>query len=176
MGLRSLPAGLETRVASRYTEPGYLVAIHYPTQIVRMSSRGTLSCQGETWVKQLLEISGLGSNGGGEAKGEIRLGNLDNAMAALFMTEGVKGRRVQVWLFDGDAPADDEIVLVFDGSADAPRLAVDRAQVALVADRASVMTLPRGVISPAHGFTHQTASGTVFSWGTQTIRLEVRRG
>lgn len=176
MSLRPISTGLQGLIGQTVTLPGYLVAIEFPSQTVRMSSRGTVAWDGHTWLAYDLEVSGLSSDGSGEVAGVLRVGNTDNALSALILGDGIAGRPVTIHAFYGDAPAADEVEEIFAGQGDEAGLDLRVAEIKLISDSIARVLLPRGRITPAAGFNHLTPPGTVLTWNGEKITLETSNG
>lgn len=174
--LRPLAGSLMTQIDQTVTQPGYLVEIVFTAQTVRLSSRGTLAWGGETWLGYDIDVSGLSSDGSGEASGELRLGNTDNTLSALILGEGIANCPVRVFVFYGDAPAADDGVEMFSGIGDEAGVMADRVAIKLQSDALGLALLPRGRITRAAGFNHLTQPGTVLVWNGVRIVLEASRG
>lgn len=174
--LRPLSVSLAAKVDETVTLPGYLVALEFDSETVRLSSRGTLAWGGYTWIAFDLDVSGLSSDGAGDVSGELRLGNTDNTLSALVLGDGIAGRPVSIWMFYGDAPAADEATQVFAGMGDDAGLNLDRVAIKLISDSIARVLLPRGRITPAMGFNHLTPAGTVLTWNGEKITLGASNG
>lgn len=168
----SLPPSLDAKVSALDTEPGWLVEILFPSGAVRLCSRGTLAWDGHTWLGWGIEISGLRQDDNGDASGQLRLIDRDGTVDAAVFADEVRGAPVRIWKVYGDTPAAGDALLRFSGIADAPVAEGGRIQIALLGDQLRTRMLPRGVIAPAAGCTHQTAPGTVITWGGERITLE----
>lgn len=172
----ALSPSLDAKVSALDTEPGWLVRIDFPSGTVRLSSRGTLAWDGETWLGWGVEIGGLRQDDNGDATGQLRLIDHDGTVGAAVFADEVRGAPVRIWKVYGGTPAAEDAVLRFAGIADAPVSEGGRIQIALLGDQLRTRMLPRGTISPAAGCTHQTAPGTVITWGGDRITLESDRG
>jgi len=174
---RTLAGSLESKLAADVREPGYLVELGLAGGTVRLSSRATLSWSGYTWLSWGLDVSGLSSDGGGEASGELRLDNADNTLSATILgPDGIGGRPVRVWVVYTDAPGVGDAELIFDGIANDAGINRDRVAIQLLGDRLLTLSLPVGRITPAAGFNHLTPENTVLAWDSERITLEAGRG
>ena len=166
----SIPTG--NAVAATITQPGYFVRLGFDT-IVRLSSRGTQSCDGQTWTGgRLGKISGLNWDGKGQQSCTFEIVNTDLAYSALVLNEGVADRTAEIWKFYGDNPAAGDPVMVFDGVMDEANIAADKVTITAVGENTRTLYSPRRFIGPATGFNHLMPAGTKLSWGGQTITLE----
>lgn len=174
--LRTLSTSLSTKVSQTVTLPGYLVALEFESQTVRLSSRGDVTWGGYTWLSYSLEVLGLASDGAGDVSGTLRIGNTDNTLSALILGEGIAGRPVTIYAFYGDAPASDEVEEVFAGQGDEAGVNLASAEIKLISDSIARVLLPRGRITPATGFNHLTPPKTVLTWNGEKITLESGNG
>lgn len=174
--LRAISSALNTAIGQSVTRPGYLVALAFDGEIVRLSSRGTVSWGGFTWLARNLDVAGLASDGSGNVAGELRIGNDDNAMSALVLGEGIAGRAVTIYKFYGETPAADEVEEIFAGQGDETGLNLALVSIRLLSDSSTRVLVPRGRITPASGFHHLTPPGTVLTWNGEKITLEPNRG
>lgn len=169
--MRTLSTPTSTATQSTITTPAYLVEIGF-SSVVRLSSRGDQSWDGQTWTGgRLGKVSGLNWDGKGQQSGALDIINADLAYSALVLGEGVADRAVRIWKFYGDNPAAGDPVAVFDGVMDEADIGADRVRITLVSANARTLFSPRRFIGPATGFNHLSPAGRKITWGGQTIIL-----
>lgn len=168
--MRTLTPAQTTAVSQTVTTPAYLVEIEFSV-VLRLSTRGDQSWDGETWVGgRLGKISGLGWSGSGVGAGSLDIINTDLAFSALVLNEGVADRKCKVWMFYGDNPVDAQPV--FDGVIDGADITPNHVKLTLVGENVKTMSSPRRYIGQGTGFNHLRPAGTRMTWGGQVYVLE----
>lgn len=165
--MRPLSAATQAATQKTITTPAWLVEIVWTTSIIRLSSRGDQSWGGLTWTGGRLGPVAVSEQGG-----SLALVNSDLAYSAIVLADGAADVPCRVWHFYGDAPAEDDPVLVFDGVTDGAEIAAGAVRLHLVQEHARTLFSPRRFIGPGTGFGHLRPAGTVLNWGGQTITLE----
>lgn len=164
--MKSLTAPMAAAVATTITTPAYLVELGWTT-VLRLSSRGDQSWDGQTWVGGRLGKVSLSA-----AQGSIEIGNSDLAYSALILTESAADIGCRAWKFYGDNPANDDPIMIFDGILDGATIDRDRVVLTLAQANRRTMYSPRLFIGPENGFHHLAPTGTRITWGGQTYILE----
>jgi hypothetical protein len=170
--MRTLVGSTSSGVAAAVTLPGYLIQIAYATTL-RLSTRGTLTWNSQTWTAADARVSGLAVDSSRSSlAGELVLGNTDLTYGAQVLSEGVAGRAVIVWAFYGAAPALADPVKVFEGVANEASIAED-GDVRISLQQASSTTLfcPRTYLTAASGFSFLPAVGQIVTWNGETVKL-----
>jgi len=168
----TLTAATEAETQKSITTPAYFVQIDF-SSVIRLSSRGDQSWNGEAWAGgRLGKISGLSWDGKGTQSGSMEIINTDLAYSSLVLNEGVADRTVKIWKFYGDTPATADPVAVFDGVADEADIDADRVRILLSSSKTKTLHAPRRFIGAATGFNHLAPAGTRISWGGQVFVLE----
>jgi len=175
---RTLTAALSAELAADRTTPAYLVEILFSTPL-RLSSRSTLTWNGNTWISRDLRIQGLRYDvGTAQQSGNLVLGDLDGSVTVLILREGVAGRAINVWKFYGAAPAPADPVQIFQGAGDAAAMDEKSAgvNISLVQRSARELYAPRRFMTRATGFSILPVPGRIISFNGENFKLERDRG
>lgn len=175
---RSLTSGLLTEIGNAVTKPGYFIEIVFSTNL-RMSTRGTLSWNGNTWAGRGAVMSGIGNDVTTSAQaGRITFDDGDFAIAELVLSEGIAGRAINVWKFYGATPADGDPVQVFSGAGDSASLDTTNGKtaVALVQRGARELYAPRRYMTRANGFSVLPVTGKIITFNGENFKLTRYRG
>lgn len=165
--MRTLTLDAQAAVSATVTKPGHLIQIEFAPPI-RYSTLGDVTIFGQQWAgNRSVSVRSISDSGG-----SIQIGNIDDAFAAIVLSEGVADRRVRIWAYDGEAVDDDDAVLVFDGVGDSADVDIEKVVIRLESQRASTLNSPRRFIGPSAGFNHLIAAGTTFTAGNQKVTLE----
>jgi hypothetical protein len=170
MALRSLSTDLTTALAGPVTKPGYLVEFAFSTPI-RLSSRGSMTWNGQTWSDAGLEISGLDAESAASARPTFVLLDFDNALAAIILNSTIADVRVRTWAVYGEAPGASDPLLIFDGFGDAASATDERLVVTALAYSARAMLCPRRFIGKDAGFNFLPIVGTTATYGDDRHKL-----
>lgn len=170
--MRTLTDATISAAAGTVTQPLYLIEIGF-TPALRLSTRGDVTWGGTLWSGgEAITVGSLEADGSGRQPGTIQVGNLDDYVGTLVLSQGVADRPVKVWKADGTALDVADPVLVFDGVVE--RADVDTARVSFSLAGAGTRSAfaPRRVIGPASGFNFLMPAGTKITIGATTYTLE----
>ena len=175
---RTVTAALLTELGNPITTPAWFVEILFSTPL-RLSSRGTLDWNGNTWQSRDLSIRGLGSDvSSAQQSGNLTIGDLDLSVWTLIQAQDIKGRGVNVWKFYGVAPAPTDPVQIFAGAGDAA--AMDESSggvnISLVQRSARELHAPRRYMTRAAGFPLLPVIGQTIYFNGENFKLERDRG
>lgn len=162
---KTLSANLQTEVGAPVTTPAFLVEIGFST-VLRLSTRGDQTWNGQTWAGGRLGKVQAGSDGG-----QIEVMNTDLAAGALVLGEGVADRPISVWKFYGDNPAVGDAHQVFAGVGDTVDIGDDRIRIKLALENSQTLSSPRRFVNAASGFTQLLPANTRLTLGGQTFIL-----
>ncbi len=163
---------MSTATGRVISEPGLLVEIGL-TPTVRLSSVGARTWNALSWIDADVDVDNLDFALDVIQALTLKLGDADNAFAALLLATVPTGLAVKVWVMDVSALATPDPVLVFDGQIDG--LTADTARNLSIPCRVPSKMLPSGMLSevlPAYFFAPE---GTEIKWGNGTVKLERRQ-
>jgi len=172
--MRSLSSPTLTAIAQTITEPRWFLQIDFST-VLRLCTNGSTSWNSQTWSDGAFTVSGLSWDSSITQNITLNFEDSDLAIAALVLGEDIADRAIKVWVFDAEATANADPVLVFDGAGLSASGGSD-GQLKVSATRLNSKTvdLPRGTYRnnlPAELF---APAGTVVRWGSGTITLNPR--
>lgn len=162
--MRTLTSATADAVAGALTQPGYLVQIDWSVPVY-LCSRDDTEWAGRLWVGAPLEVRGLTWTGAAEQKGVVAIGNADGSVGIVALREGAADVRIQIWIFDAAALADDDPVPVFDGSGDACEIERKEVRINITSRRSRALFAPRTYITAANGFSIIPTEGRTLPWG-----------
>jgi hypothetical protein len=170
--MRTLAGSTNSGVTATVTLPGYLIQIAFATTL-RLSTRGTLTWNSQTWTAADVRLSGLSVDSSRSSlNGELAIGNADLAIGAQVLSEGVSGRAVIVWAFYGESPALADPVKVFEGVANEAAIPeVGPVRISLQQASGTTLFCPRTYLTAANGFSFLPTEGQIITWNGETIRL-----
>jgi hypothetical protein len=157
----ALAPALSAELSRTVTAPGYLIQIDLPGVTLRYSTRGAQTFDGQQWNPAAWIYR----------EGQLSLPGGDPNVAAVFLSHDVYNRRVQVWMFYGDAVTPDTARQLFDGVIDGMPSIVDGITLRLWQSSASTLYAPRGIINAQNGFSVLPAPGLKFDWNGTTIEF-----
>lgn len=163
----TLSAAMTAANANTITQPGWLLEIG---GTMRVCSRGDLTIMGALWVGADLSIQGLGAGGNLASGGRVTLGDADNAWITLMLSDELADATARVWYIDGDATADEDPDLRFEGVLDAVEADPERAIV--TATLALPTSIPWPYYGPALGMNQMIPEGTVMRIGADSYTVE----
>jgi hypothetical protein len=168
---RPVSAGLLAAAGAGVTTPAYLVEIVWPTLSTHLCTYGTVDWNGSTWIGGGLEVGSFNDTG---LPQRLVLADPDYSYRTLVLADGIRDRRINIWLADLSALGADDPVPVFAGYADQVDIAAGRVTVTLDRATSSRQFTPRERIGPAIGVNFMAPPGFVLSWGTTKITFEAR--
>lgn len=153
-------------------QPAWLVEMHFTT-VQRWSSMGTVSWNGQTWAARDMRVENLAVQAF-RLTGTLVLGNADDDIGTLLLTQGAQDRRIVVYGYDAAAlsAAGDALWL---GAAvgSAAQISETEARIAL-RHRTEFVQSPRTYVTPLAGFTQLLPADTVLRINGIDMRLERR--
>lgn len=162
---------MNTRVTSRFTKPGHLVEITFDTGIiVTISSRSTITWNGYTWLAYNLRVQGLTADGRAGQSGTLIVTSVATEFLSLLLNYGIADKRIRVWIFDADALAVADPVIIYDGFGD--DVSVDNKKVTLRLSPGTMSFAPRRYMNAANGFSWLPLRGQVLQWGGEVYEIE----
>lgn len=167
--MRTLSSALSAAYGAAVQKPAYLIEIGFAAT-VRLSTYGTVTYDGETWIAGDCDISGLRVEQS-RISGTLRLPNADNTYGALILTDGTTDRRIRIWGYDAAATAAGDFVQLVDGVGGAATVDSVWASIA-VRDAVEFVSAPRGRVNAASGFTYLLPAGALVALNGSTYRIE----
>lgn len=169
--MRTVTAKVQTAIESAGTRPGYLMLLGFTTPL-RLSTRGSVIWDGQTWAATPFRLNGPSLSEGGGLSGAFVLQNMDNGIGATVLNEGVRGKTCQIWALYGDAPyAASDPVMIFDGVMDGVPQLDDYATITFRSDRSRTTFCPRIRLAPPL-CNHVPPTGTVITGNGVALTLE----
>jgi hypothetical protein len=153
---RSLSGAHTTALGLNVTRPAWLVDIAF-SSVSRFSSYATQTFNGNSYVAADLDVSGLEVEAL-SVRGSIRIGNLDDAIGALVLAQGVSDRAINVYSYDAAAVATADFQLV--AAAVGASASIDNRNVVItLRHKSEQQPAPRAVVSPTFGFNNMLPQG-----------------
>lgn len=152
--------------------PAWLVEMHFAA-VQRWSSMGTVSWNGYTWAGRDMRVENLAVQAL-RVTGTLVLGNADDDIGTLLLTQGAQDRRIVVYGYDAAAlTAAGDAVWLCDAVGSAAQISETDARIAL-RHRTEFVQSPRTYVTPLAGFNQLLPSGTVLRINGIDMRLERR--
>jgi hypothetical protein len=172
--MKSRSATLIAAQAGPMQRPGVLVEINFGTTR-RWSSAGTVAWNGHTWTAKHLRVDNLLVQPL-RVSGALVIGNEDDEIGTLVLSEGVQDRRIVLWGFDAAALADvADAVWLGEAVGGAVQVGAHEVRITL-RHRTEFVESPRTYVNAAAGFNHMLPAGTVLRINGIDMRLERRGG
>lgn len=170
---RTVSGPTTTASGQLVTRPGYLVEIGFDPFLL-LSSRGSVTAMSNYWTGWDVRISGLANDADRPAGGgSMTLGDADQSISAMVLSQGLAGREVTIWRYFAGAVADADPVVVFNGIAGRVSGGMSREiTVALVARESSTLFSPRRYMTKETGFSALPAAGQVFVFNNEKYVLQ----
>lgn len=171
--MKSLTAALSAALAAPVQRPALLVEARFAaTQ--RWSSGGTVTWNGYTWAARDMTLEALLVEPL-RVSGTLVLGNADDAVGTLALSEGVQDKAITVWAYDAAAlSAVADAVWLCDAALSAASIGPNEVRISL-RHRTEFVQSPRTYVTPAAGFSNVLPGGTVIRINGIDMRLDRRR-
>ena len=170
---KDIPATIKSEIAKTTTRPGFLVYIGFSTPL-RLCSWGSMSYSGYTWDKADVDVIDYSVDASGYRQLNVVLGNNDNTMSAIVLSEDLTNVAIKAWkvYFDSDGDPTDPY-LMFSGVANGVDLSPQTSVVLKAITRnAKTLFSPRKRVCKSSGFHYLPYPGQVIVWGSNSIVLE----
>jgi hypothetical protein len=171
---RTVSVSVAAAIAEPITAPGYLLEIEFNPPVL-LCSRGDVTVNGNDWQGWSFTVSGIGIDAtSAKQTGTLTVSNRDFALSTLMLEQGVADRAISIWAFYGDAPADDDPVLIFSGVGAQGDIDTNSASVkiALRQEHDNVQFAPAHYITVEQGFSMLPPAGTIIQIGRTSYILE----
>lgn len=168
---RDTSAAFDAEIDKPITAVGYLMQIN-ASQTLRWCDIGDQTYMGFPWVDVDMEIKGLRWEIDRDVEFSFEVSNLDNAVAAIFLTEQMADVTVDLWQFARGALADGDAVHIARCVIDSCRIKPDRMEASCSGQASMSAFSPRRRIDSTNGFKFALPRGTVIQWGGETFVTE----
>ena len=169
--MKTLTAALQAAHATAVQKPAWLVQINFSTPL-RWSSYDTVTYGGNSFDAGDVDVSRV-RVGAVDVDGSVVLGNADDTVAAMVLTEGIAGRAVSIYGYDAAATSsDDDFVLLVSGIAGRAVISGEKVSIELKESTAYSFT-PRQYVAPP-SFTYLMPAGAKITINGETYVIERR--
>lgn len=171
---RTVSVSIDAAISQPITAPGYLLEMSF-SSVIRLCSRGDLTVLGNDWLGWNFSVSGIGVDGtSGTQNGSLSISNTELDISTLILEEGIADRVIRVYKFYGDAPADNDPILLFEGVGGNTEIdtAASFVKVSLRQAKDSVQFAPSKYITVEQGFSMLPPPGTIIDFGGQSYILQ----
>jgi hypothetical protein len=169
--MKSLSSALAAALAAPVQRPALLVEIAF-SGMVRWTSADTLTWNGYTWSPRNIRLDGL-QTGPLQVSGTLVIGNADDEIGTLVLSQGVQDRAVRIWAYDAAATSAGDVVWLADAVAAGGQVSASEVRIPL-RHKADLLYSPQTYINEAAGFTQLMPGGTVLRINGVDMRLERR--
>lgn len=167
--MRSLSSPLNTALAAPVQRPAILASIAF-SSVQRYSSGGTLSWSGNTWTAADIRVEGLQVEAL-RVSGTLVIGNLDDAIGALILAQGIQDKAIVIYGYDAAATASGDVVWLCNAVGASCQLTHREARIAL-RHKSEFVGSPRTFVNSTAGFNQLLPAGTVLRINGIDMRLE----
>ena len=168
---RSVSSALLTAVGAGATQPVYFVEIQWPTFSSYLCSHSTQTWNGTLWVGGGYDLVSFDESGRPQ---QLLLADPDFAYRTLVLANGIRDRRINVWMSDVAALDVGDPVKLFGGFADRAEMGGGRMNISLERNTSSRQFTPRERIGPGIGVNFIAPPGLKVFWSSTWITLEAR--
>jgi hypothetical protein len=171
--MKTLSGALSAALNAPVQKPALLVQVDFASTR-RWSSMATVSWNGHSWAARDMRLDGLLVQPL-RVSGTLVLGNEDDEIGTLVLTEGVQDRRIVVYGYDAAALGDPaDAVWLCDAVGASAQVSTREVRITL-RHRGEFVQSPRTYVTAQSGFTHLLPADTVLRINGIDMRLE-RRG
>ena len=167
--MRTLSSPLSSALAAAVQRPAILVSIGFST-VQRYSSADTLSWNGNTWTAANIRVDGL-SVDALRVSGSLVIGNLDDAIGALILAQGIQDKAITIYGYDAAATATADVVWLASAVGASAQLSAREARITL-RHKSEFTSGPRTYVNSAAGFTQLLPAGTTLRINGIDYKLE----
>lgn len=169
--MRTLSSPLASAHSGPVQRPALLVEMAFST-VQRWSSGGTISWGGNTWTAADVRVENLTVDAL-RVSGTLVLGNLDDAIGALILAQGVQDKAITIYGYDAAATASGDVVWLASAVGASAQITPRAASITL-RHKSEFTSSPRTYVNAAAGFTQMLPAGTVLRINGIDLRLERR--
>lgn len=168
--MKTLSGALSAALGAPVQKPALLVEAYFST-VQRWSSYSTVTWNGQNWTARDMSLEGL-SVQPFFVGGTLRLGNEDDAIGTLVLSQGVADKRIVIYGYDAAAlSAVEDAVWLCDAVGASASIDERGVRIAL-RDPADFVQSPRTYVTPEAGFNHLLPANTVLRINGIDFRLD----
>ena len=169
--MRSLSGPFTTALGAPVQQPALLVEFGFSSPR-RWSSFATVTWNSLSWTKEAIAVENLMVSAL-QISGTLTVGNGDDVIGALILSEGATDKRIRIWGYDAAATAIGDVVLLCDAVGAVARIDPRAVTINLRAPNEFTLS-PRTFVNAAAGFLKLLAAGTVLKINGINYVLEGR--
>lgn len=169
--MKTISSALSAALGAPVQQPALLVQAEFAT-VRRWSSFADIAAFGLSFTKEDVRLEDL-DVGALRLQGTLTLGNADDVLGTLVMSEGVQDRAFTLWGYDAAAGATGDFVRLADAVGAGAQVGSGAVRIEL-RNRAEFMLAPRTYITAAAGFGPLLAAGTLLKINGQDFKLSRR--
>lgn len=156
--MRSLSSPHSTALGNPVTRPAWLVQIDFAT-VRRWTSAATLTWNSQTWTGCDVTVEGLEVEAL-RVRGSLVIGNLDDVIGGLVLSEGVQDRPVTIYSYDAAATGAADVQWLCAAVGAGAQISERQVRIEL-RHKAEFVASPRTFANQAAGFNTVMPAGTV---------------
>ena len=153
----SLAGTLAAALGAPVTRPALLVQIDFAT-VRRWTSAAALTWNSQSWAAAALRVEGLQVSAL-RVSGSVVMGNLDDVIGTLVLSEGIQDRPITIYGYDAAATGASDVVWLASAVGASAGISTREVRIAL-RHRAEFVASPRTYANAAAGFTYQLGAGS----------------
>jgi hypothetical protein len=146
--MKTLSSALSAAIGAPVQQPAILVQAAFGT-VRRWSSFATTTWNGQLWTKEDITLEQL-QVGALRVSGTLVVGNNDDGIGALVLSEGVQDRSITIWGYDAAATATGDVVWLCTAVGASAQVGLRDVRIAL-RHRSEFLQAPRTFVGPAAG-------------------------
>jgi len=156
--MKSLSSPHNTALGAPVTRPALLVQIDFAT-VRRWTSAGTVAWNSQTWTSYDVRVDGLAVEAL-RVSGTLAIGNLDDVIGGLVLSEGVQDRAITLYSYDAAATAAADVQWLCSAVGAGADISAREVRIAL-RHKSEFVASPRTFANAAAGFNNAMPPGTV---------------
>lgn len=167
---------LNTDLTASITSPGYLLYIGFTTPL-RLSSRGNLTFQGNSFIEWGFDVRGLTPSIESSGNGSITFHDPDESILAYIVSEGIEEKLIRLWVYSGDVAEFSALDLynpieLYNGYAAEAQAQDGVVNISLRSVTKQSMYTPRVRMTRETGFTRLPVDGKEYEFGGEKWKAE----
>lgn len=171
---RTVTAALQAELSKPITRIGYLLEFS-SLPILRWCDVGDVTWNGFIFSEYDVEVRGLGGSADGASNASLKVQNLDDAAASVFVDMDMGAVTLDVWQVAPAAVALADVVQIGRFMLGDLEIGIDYLTAPLIPERSLDAFSPRRRVDPSNGFKFALPAGTKISWENEIYVVEEER-